>query len=153
MRRLRKYLALSPAGRAIVLRSLVLLPAVALLLRVRGMARTQAWLARLGSVAAGDASGLTPDEVAALVGATAPILQARCLSRSLLVCRFLRDRSKRVEVRLGVSKLADGSLSAHAWVECEGLPLYDSPDVIERYVALPSLVGRCTNSCPKTLSL
>jgi hypothetical protein len=152
MRRLRKYLALAPAARAMVLRSLLLLPVVALLLRARGMERTRAWLGRLGSLATGDASALSPRDIAILVGAAASLLQSRCLPRSLLLWHFLRDRGASAEIRLGVTKLADGNLSAHAWVEFDGLPLNDGPDVLERYEALPSRTCKFATSQPKTLS-
>ena len=153
MRRLRKFLALSPAKQAIVLRSLLLLPVVASLLRARGMERTRAWLERLGPFAAGDTASLVPREIAELVGAAASLLQAQCLPRSLVLWHFLRNRSLRVEVRLGVSKRTDGSLSAHAWVELNGLPLNDGLDVFERYAAMPSRATRFTSSHPKTLSV
>ncbi len=142
MRRLRKYLALSPAGRAIVLRSLFLLPVVAARLRVRGMERTRAWLDRRGVRASGGTSTLISSEIAFLVGAAASLLRARCLSRSLVLWHFLRDCGARVEVRLGVSKLQDGSLCAHAWVELDGLPFSDGPDVRERFAVLPLPTGR-----------
>jgi len=153
MRRLRKYLALSPAGRAIVLRSLLLLPAVAALLRVRGMERTCAWLTRLGAVAAGDAPALAPREIAALVGAAGALLQARCLPRSLVLWHFLRDCGTSAEIRLGVAKRADGSLSAHAWVEFGGSPLNEGADLFERYAVLPSVAGRVTSRRRQTLCL
>lgn len=142
MRRLRKYLALSPAGRAIVLRSLLLLPTVAVLLRARGMARTTALLERLGRYAETDPDTLAPREIARLVNAAASILGARCLPRSLLLWNLLRRRGTPVEIRLGVSKPADGKLSAHAWVELDGLPLYDGADVFGRYAALPASATR-----------
>ena len=138
MRRLQKYLALTPAGRAIILRSLLLLPMVAVVLRARGMARTTALLGRLGRRAKRDPGALAPQEVARLVHATASILGARCLPRSLVLWHFLRHRGMSAEIRLGVSKLAYGNLSAHAWVELDGLPLNDGADVFERYAALPS---------------
>lgn len=153
MKRLRKYLALSQAGRAMVLRSLILLVAAAALLRARGMARTRAWLERLGHRAVGDGSTLAPREIASLAGAAASLLRVRCLPRSLVLWRFLRDRGTKVEVRLGVCKLADGSLSAHAWVEFDGLPLNEGPDVFERYAALPLLAGRFPAHRPEMLSL
>jgi hypothetical protein len=150
--RLRKYRALSPAGRAIVLRSLLLLPAVAALLRLRGMERTRAWLARRGALAAGDASTLAPREIAALVGAASALLRARCLTRSLVLWHFLRNRASPVEIRLGVAKRADGSLSAHAWVEFGGAPLNEGADLFERYAALPAFAGQFTSKRPKSLS-
>lgn len=138
MRRLQKYLALAPAGRAIVRRSLLLLPFVALLLRTRGMARTQAWLGHLGSRAPDDPGALAPREIARLVNAAASFLGIQCLPRSLLLQHLLRNRGIPTAIRLGVSKLAEGKLDAHAWVELDGLPLNDSIDVRRHYAALPA---------------
>lgn len=142
MKSLRKYLALSPAGRAIVLDSLTLLPWVALLLRTRGMTYTRAWLARRGACSVGDAATLTPREIAALVDASAALLRIRCLPRSLVLIHLLRDRSGSAEVRFGVARLAEGGLSAHAWVELDGLPLNDSLDVFVKYAVLPPIPRR-----------
>lgn len=152
MRRLRKYFALSRAGRAVVLRSLYLLVVVATLLKARGMQRTRAWLERRGSFATDDMIKLAPSEIAMLVGAAASLLRARCLPRSLVLWHFLRARGTSAEIRLGVTKLADGSLSAHAWVEFEGLSLSDGPGVLERYVALPALADRFRAKQHSTLS-
>lgn len=151
MSRIRKYFALTPVERALVRRSLVLLPVVTLLLRACGMERTCMWLRRLAPPAAG--VPLSPDKTAFLVGAAASNLRTRCLPRSLVLLHFLRAHGSRAEVRLGVAKLADGSLSAHAWVELDGVPLNDGPDVAERYAALPSHEGRFPGSDTKTLSL
>ncbi len=142
MRRLQKYLALTPAGRVLVLHSLLLLPTVAVLLRARGMARTTALLARLERRVERSPDALAPREIARLVHAAASILGARCLSRSLVLSHFLRHRGISSEIRLGVSRLADGKLAAHAWVELDGLPLNDSLDVSERYAALSSPATR-----------
>jgi hypothetical protein len=136
--RLRKYLALTPAGRAIVLRGLLLLPVVAVLLRARGMARTTALLERLARRAEDDSDALAPQEIARLVHAAASILGAPCLPRALVLSHFLRCRGTPAEIRLGVAKLADGKLSAHAWVEIDGLPLNDGADVCGRYATFPS---------------
>jgi hypothetical protein len=153
MRRLRKYLALTRAERAIVRRSLILLPLVAVLLRVRGMAYARAWLARLGTSESGEASALAPREIASLVGAAASLLRARCLPRSLVLLHCLRGRAASVEIRLGVAKFADGSLSAHAWVEFDGSPLNEGADLFERYAVLPARAGRFAASRPETSTL
>lgn len=136
MRRAQKFLALTPPGRGIVLHSFLLLPIVALLVRVRGMTRTAALLEHFG-YGVGTADGLTPQEIARLVNAAASILGTSCLSRSLVLWHLLRSRGTSTKICLGVSKLADGNLSAHAWVELEGLPLNDGADVFARYAALP----------------
>lgn len=138
MRRLRKFFALNSAGRAVVLHSFLLLPTVALSLRAFGMARTRAMLERLGPRADGAAAALAPAELARLVDAAAARLRVRCLARSLALWQLLRHRGTSTEIRLGVSKLADGSLAAHAWLEFEGLPLNDNADVLERYAGLPT---------------
>lgn len=145
MRRLGKYLALTPAGRAIVRHSLLLLPAVALSLRARGMARTSAALARLEWLSGDAAGALAPAEVARLVDGVAALLRTSCLPRSLVLWRFLRRRGASAGVRLGVSRQADGSLRAHAWLEFEGAPLNDYADVLERYAALPSQPNKTTS--------
>lgn len=139
MKRLQKYFALPPAGRTIFLHSLVLLPAVTLLVWARGFARTAALIRRLGRDGPGNRGGLDPREVARLVDAAASLTRARCLPRSLVLWHLLRHRGASAEVRMGVCKLADDSLSAHAWLELDGLPLNDGADVCERYAVLPSL--------------
>ncbi len=136
MRRLHKYLALAPAGRALVLRCLLLLPMAAILLQACGMRRTAVLLARMGRRA--DADALAPRTIARLVDASASILGANCLQRSLVLRQLLRNRGMPAEIRFGVSRAVNGGLSAHAWVELDGLPLNDGADVFERYAALAS---------------
>lgn len=138
MRRLRKYLALSRTERAIVLRSLLLLPMAAARLRAQGMARTAAWLERQRPRIAHEAESLAPQQIARLVHAAASVLRARCLSRSLVLSHLLRKRGIPNEVRLGVSKLAGGKLDAHAWVEFDGVPLNDGAGLSAHYAPLPA---------------
>lgn len=138
MRRLRKYLALTPGGRALVLRSLLLLPAVAMLLRARGMGRATAFLRRIERRARHDPEALAPREAARLVDAAASVLRLSCLPRALVLCHHLRSRGMAAEIRLGVSRPGDGDFSAHAWVELDRLPLNGSTDVLERYAVLPA---------------
>jgi hypothetical protein len=145
MKRLRSYFALCPTERALVRRSLLLLPAVAVLLRVHGMTRTNAFLVRLGAPDRRKADALAPQDVARMVYAAGSLLGVLCLPRSLVLSHILRQRGISTEIRLGVSKLTAGGLSAHAWVELDGLPLYDGPDVHERYAALP-----CSTAIPTT---
>ena len=139
MKRLRKYLALPPAGRAIVLCTLLLLPIAAALLRARGMVQASTWLARLVPRVAATRGTLAPQEVARLVDAAASFLRVQCLPRSLLLWHFLQHRGVPAEIRLGVATPAAGKLFAHAWVELDGFPLNDRANVHERYAALPSI--------------
>jgi len=138
VRRLRKYLALSRPQRAIVLHSLLLLPMAAARLRAQGMARTTAWLGRLRPHLAHAAPTLAPQEVARLVNAAASVMRARCLARSLVLSHLLHNFGIPNEIQLGVSKLSDGNLDAHAWVELDGVPLNDAADISARYAPLPA---------------
>lgn len=151
MRRLRRWLALSPAERAIVHRSLLLLPVVELLLKTHGMGRAHVWLESRAPLAVRDTAALAPLKIAILVDAAACFLRARCLTRSLVLWHWLRDRGAPAEIRLGVSKRADGGLSAHAWVEFDGLPLNAGQDLLVRYAALPSPPRRHPAGHPATL--
>jgi hypothetical protein len=55
-------------------------------------------------------------------------LPASCLTRSLLLAWLLRRRGWGSELRIGV-RLNDGSLDAHAWLECDGIPVNDRADI------------------------
>ena len=57
---------------------------------------------------------------------------ATCLSRSLLLGWLLRRRGIATELRIGV-RLTNGMLDAHAWLECEGLPINDRPAVAREF--------------------
>jgi hypothetical protein len=55
-------------------------------------------------------------------------LQALCLQRSLALHWLLRSYGVRSRVRIG-TRLRDGSLDAHAWVEVCGVPMNERPDI------------------------
>lgn len=142
MRHLRKYLALASDAREIVLGSFMLLPIVAVLLRLRGMAQTRALLGRLERRANGVRGSLAPREMARLVDAAASFLRAGCLPRSLVLWHLLRRTGDAAEIRFGVHVPRKGGLLAHAWVELDGQPVNDSADVVQRYAALPGRPDR-----------
>jgi hypothetical protein len=132
----RAFLDLSSPRRRLLLHAWLLLPAVAVRLRVFGFARTRAALlaqadARKGLTNLGDA-----EFTACLVDAAArwsPV-PASCLVRSLVLCRLLRQRGLASELRIGVAT-PDGHFSAHAWVEHDGVPLAEAGRVRENYSA------------------
>lgn len=101
------------------------------------MARAMAWLGR--QPGGHDTSTLSRQEIARLVNAAASLLRVQCLPRSLVLWHNLREHGTSVQIRLGVSKLADGGLSAHAWVEVDGLALIDDTEKLGRYTVLPSV--------------
>ena len=133
---LSKWHGMSSRERWAFLASLVLLPLYWLGLRVLGLRRLQAWLERF-PVAVG--SPLDPMETARV--GTAVNSAARfapgpvtCLTRSLLL-RWLLCRMGTVSaMRIGV-RIEEGELFAHAWVEQNGIPVNDRPEVVARYAA------------------
>ena len=131
--KLARYRALPRADRRILHRTTGLLLLAWLGLRLAGLRRIQAWAER--PVCQG--AGLAPTEAAAM-GALVNIAArnvpwpATCLTRSLVLARMLRRRGAAARLRIG-ARLENGALDAHAWVELDGLPVNDAPDVGARY--------------------
>jgi hypothetical protein len=133
---------LSPAERRSLALALALLPLTALALRLVGLRRWQAALARLAPVGAGAAAG---DEAAVLGRARAVArmveaaarrgpYRATCLPRSLALWWLLRRQRIDGDLRIGVRN-EGGRFEAHAWVELRGAVLNDGDDVRERFAA------------------
>ena len=122
--------------------SLVLLPLFWLGLRLAGLQRFQAWLDR-SPIAPG--APLSQPEAAALGvavnrAANHVLGPATCLTRSLLLRWLLRRYGTASDLRIGV-RFEEGELAAHAWVEKDGIPLNDSPEVVARYAAFDQPVA------------
>ena len=62
-----------------------------------------------------------------------------CLTRSLLLGWLLRRRGVQSQLHIGV-RFTQGVLAAHAWVECEGIPVNDRPDVSTQFASFGDLV-------------
>ena len=122
--------------------SLVLLPLFWLGLRLAGLQRFQAWLDR-SPIAPG--APLSQPEAAALGVAVNRAANhvfgpATCLTRSLLLRWLLRRYGTPSDLRIGV-RFEEGVLAAHAWVEKDGIPVNDSPEVVARYAAFDQPVA------------
>ncbi len=109
-------------------------------LRLLGLARTREHLRR------GSASPQKPlhSDVEALVTAWEWAVRlaarnvpcrARCLEQSLSLWYLLRRRGVETSLRIGVRKSSTKTLQAHAWVELEGRPINDRPDIAKSYAA------------------
>ncbi len=131
LRELRAWRALPPAERAGFGRAARLLPAVRVSLRLVGLRRTQAWLARRPAPPPPD----PPVETGRVATTVRLVLLAaryqrpcdNCLARSLTLWALLRREGIATEVRVG-ARPAAGRLEAHAWVEWRGRPLTDPGD-------------------------
>jgi hypothetical protein len=139
--KLARFLALSWPERRTLLAALALLPPFWLALRVVGVQRLQARLhrkARPGNAPALDELKRT----GALVNAAAQrVLGAdNCLTRSLYLWWLLRRRGVYCQLRIGV-RMNEGALEAHAWVEHDGIPVNDRPDVSDHFPAFDDAVS------------
>ena len=117
------------------------LPLFWLGLRVLGLPRFQAWLLK---APARSALSLTLPVVSALgeavnIAARHTPFPVTCLSRSLLLGWLLHRRGVASSLRIGI-RLTQGKLDAHAWVECNGMPVNDRPDMVSRFTSFGDLV-------------
>ena len=141
--RLARLSALSSGQQRALLSAWLWLPFFWLGLRVLGLPRLQAWLQRR-PLAAQSAPALALPEIQALgeavnIAARHSLFPATCLTRSLLLGWLLRRRCVTSELRIGV-RLTQGVLDAHAWVECESVPVNDSPNVSAQFASFGDLI-------------
>lgn len=134
---LRAFFAVPPADRRLFARALLLLPWLKLGLALLGFNRLAAALKRLSARAAGErrpAAGELARYGRAVERAARHLPGgATCLERSLLLLWMLRRAGLSCELRVGVRRGEDGALLAHAWLEHEGQPVGDHPEVAESY--------------------
>jgi hypothetical protein len=147
--KLSRLSALSWPQRRVLLQAMLLLPLFWAALRVFGLSRLHLWAAR--SPVTGNASrpDVEPAGIGALInvaGAHLP-LPSTCLTRSLLLVWLLGRRGVRSELRIGVRMIECG-IESHAWVEHEGTPINDAPDVSERFAVFDERLSRVSGSSP-----
>lgn len=134
-----RWRALSPLQRRTLVLAWWLLPLVWLALWSMGLPRLQAWL--MGSAASAKDTHLPMAKAlgeSVNMAARCTPFPATCLTRSLLLGWLLGRRGLASELRIGV-QLGAGGLKAHAWVECEGVPVNDRPDVAADFAAFDDL--------------
>lgn len=147
--KLSKLRALSWPERQVLLQAMLLLPVVWAGLRVFGLARTQSWATRASRAARAPRLDLEPAAIGALIGIAGRHVPfpSTCLTRSLLLNWLLHRRGARSDLRIGV-RMIDDALDAHAWVECDGRPVNDAPDVAERFAAFDGPLSSQSFSLP-----
>lgn len=133
---LHKFRALPSDDRATLLMAMLLLPLCRIGLRMLGLERFSAWLARAPHANRPPPSLAQIMTLAKLVNMAANhgIGPPNCLTRSLLLRWLLQRHSVAAQLRIGV-RLVDGRLEAHAWIEYQGMPVNDVPEVTSRYEA------------------
>jgi hypothetical protein len=136
-RRLARLRSLSLAQWRVLVASLALVPAVQFALRTLGFGPTVRRLAAWSDRPVGPSGVVEARVVAEPVAIVAGrrLVGARCLGRSLVLWFLLRRRGVDAELLIGADAAA-GALSAHAWVEVQGQPVNDVPDVRDRFGSL-----------------
>jgi len=135
---LRKFIALPPLERWLLIQIFMMLPLTRLGLRLVGFKRTFAGLAWLAGFWEREPPA---DEANEVERARHWIRYAKrqgpyhgtCLSRSLVLWWLLRRQGIESVMRIGTRRL-DGEFQAHAWLEYQGRPLNAGQRVRERYV-------------------
>jgi len=139
IRKVRSLSALPSADRRCLFLSLLLLPSVALSVKVLGFKRTKRWLAALP----GCPTAVIPsDERRRVIQIMRNTRIARsyhrywtnCLSHSLTLWALLHRERIPCEVRVG-SRIEGGHLKAHAWVEWQQETLNDPDGMTEKGAA------------------
>jgi hypothetical protein len=119
-----------------VLKCVLLLATCDISLRVIGFARTM----RIARFCGGNREADVADEVIRktlknIIIATALYPgRSKCLEQTVASFVLLRRRGARVQMRLGVQPYP---FFAHAWLEMNGYPLTESPEVVSRFALLP----------------
>jgi Transglutaminase-like superfamily len=140
---LRRYRALEPTARGLLLRAAALLPLVALSLRVRGFRSTQASLQK--HIVTAVSSRCDPSDPGKEERTTLTVRMVRsaafrnlgtatCLEKSLVLWLLLGRQGIASSVRIGTRKTGQ-KFEAHAWVECDGLALNEPEEAHKHYAA------------------
>jgi hypothetical protein len=136
MHKLQILYKLSPEERKLSLEAVLLLPLLAIRLKLLGFTP----LARIPKPKSGLASPspstlAKAEKIASIVYRTANHLpfHSSCLVRSLALWRILQNHHIASELVIGVGKSADMQFAAHAWVEYQGVALAERQDIDTLY--------------------
>jgi len=124
---------------AAIVHCMLLLVVTDLALRTLGYARTVRLARKLGKRAIDEPpAGLIDGTLQQILKATAFYPgRSLCLEQSIVAFVLLRRGGLAVDLRLGVQPYP---FSAHAWVELNGVPITESPEVVSGYSLMPELV-------------
>jgi hypothetical protein len=143
MTRLRKFLLLPAADRALFGKATVLLWGIRLALWLLPFQNLRNLLVHVTQAPTGwhRADQSSPDRIAwAVVLASRYVPQATCLTQALAAQVLLGREGHPAYLRIGVARSERGQFHAHAWVETQGKVVIGASEV-ERYTPLMALGG------------
>ena len=126
---MRRVLALSARDRLLLVRAFVSLAVIDVVLRVRGLAPLMEWVSKRSRVRTADRGAFQRASRYAHwidVAAEHHPVRARCLHRSLTLHAWLIGEGLQSELRIGVRRHGT-EITAHAWVEVDGVPANERP--------------------------
>ena len=138
--KLRRFSALDRTARGLFLRAWVTLPVVALELKLRGFANTQAALERKLALPLPE---LSPELVKTRTALTAHMINAAdrhglvhpsCLAKSMVLWWLLGRQGIMTQLRIGIRKQEE-KFEAHSWVERDGVALNEPDEHHKHYAA------------------
>jgi ribosome-associated translation inhibitor RaiA len=138
--RFRRFSALDRPAQGVFLRAMVLLPLVALSLRLRGLRATQSSLKLLLSDSRPEHDPSLVSKDAALAGRIVNaadqygLVHPSCLAKSVTLWWLLARQGISSYLRIGIRKV-DEKMEAHAWVERDGATLNQSDEHHHHYAA------------------
>lgn len=136
------YRTLSRREQIVLLVSMVLLPLFWLALRLFGLQRFQTWLDCFPSAQRAPLSQAEAAVLGVAVNRAAGrvLWPGNCLTRSLLLRWVLNRYGTPSDLRIGV-RFEQGKFAAHAWVEKDGIPMNDRPEVVAGYAAFDQAIS------------
>jgi hypothetical protein len=141
-RKLRTFSSLGNDERVLIFQALLLPLAVQLGFRTTGVSNTQARLRNWARGKATTGLPVPPESVIRLArraqGVTRRLIGSNgtCLQRSLTLWAILTRRGVAVDLRVGFRRQA-GAIEGHAWVEYQGEPINEAPEVVDTYTVTP----------------
>ena len=140
MKRLHKFLSLTPSDRVLLINALLLLGAIRLGLKLLPFQTLRRLLARIAQPirTLPEIEKASVDKVAwAVMVASHYIPGARCLAQALATQVLLERRGYPTQLRIGFTRDKGGQMSAHAWVESEGRVAIGGVANMAHYIPVP----------------
>ncbi len=122
MRRLHRFLRLTPADRQLLVEAALNLAAIRLALGLFSFQTVLNLLTRMRGLRSRSVQGPQSSRIIWAVESASRHVPGTntCLIRALAAHTLLNERSRPARLQIGVAKGPDGKLQAHAWVESDG---------------------------------
>jgi Transglutaminase-like superfamily len=134
-----KFLNLKQSDRILLVKTVFLLAAIRIGLKILPFHRLRGFLAKIARPSAKlqKADEAYANKVVWAVTAVSPYLRAICLPQALAAQVLLDRRGYPAQLRIGFTRDKGGRMSAHAWVESQGQVAIGGTENMDRYIPVP----------------